>query len=136
MLDDKVGRFEVIFHRFFFITQVNKISICMFFFLLDDELKLRRFAFIEACAYYIRLKASSGDWNRLVMTTELAELITERYKIYGLDWAIGGLKSYEQLLKDGMQETCKFSMHCILNCFDSVHLIAFGLVEFNCSAGL
>lgn len=75
---------------------------------IDLELKSRRFAFIEACAYYIRLKGVYGDLDRLVMTTELVELITERYKMAKLHWAIGGFKCYEQLLMDGMQETRKF----------------------------
>lgn len=75
---------------------------------VDCQLKSRRFAFIEACAYYIRLKGANGDLDRLVMTTELATLITERYKNAKLHWAIGGFKCYEQLLIDGLEETRKF----------------------------
>lgn len=45
------------------------------------------------------------------MTTDLAELITERYKIKDLRWAIGGFKCYEQLLADGMNETGKRKCH-------------------------
>lgn len=79
-------------------------------------MKKRRYAFIEACAYYIRLKGAHGDLDRLVMTTELAELITERYKVANLHWAIGGFKRYEQLLNDGMRETRKI----IITDFDIV----------------
>lgn len=88
----------------------------MFIFGIEDvdcELKSRRFAYIQACAYYIRLKGINGDLDQLVMTSELVELITERYKYAKLDWAIGDFKSYEQMLIDGMQETRNFFLHSV-----------------------
>lgn len=74
-------------------------------------MKLRRLKFIEACAYYVRLSGGLDDLNRLAMTNDLAQLITERFKMCKLDWAIAGFKSYEQLLNDGMQEICNFPMY-------------------------
>lgn len=61
---------------------------------------------MEACAYYIRLKGIFGDVDRLEMTQELVDLITERFKASNLEWAISSLKQYRKLLDDGMEETC------------------------------
>lgn len=69
---------------------------------------MRRLKIIEACAYYIRLKGKAGDLDRLVMTNDLAELITERLKMCELDYAIADFKFYEDLLTNGMEETCNF----------------------------
>lgn len=76
---------------------------------LDYKLKLRRYEFIVACAYYIQLKGDNGDLDRLVMTTELAELITERYKTTDMHWAVADFKYYEQLLDAGLNESRNLS---------------------------
>lgn len=80
-----------------------KISFC----LRNIDFELRRMKFIEACAYYIRIKGLFGDVDRLEMTTELADLITERFRASNLEWAITSANGYKKLLEDGMQETCK-----------------------------
>lgn len=98
------------------------------------ELESRRLAFIEACAYYIRLKGINGDLDRLVMTMELAELITERYKMKQLFWAISGFKSYEQLLADGMAETGKRKFLVPFFTLKSFGILSFDWFFFNFSA--
>lgn len=78
--------------------------------LLDFE--LRRLKFVEACAYYVRIAAISV--NKLEMTQDLADLITERFNAAGLKWAIGPLKFYNRLLEEGMKEKCKFFFYHIV----------------------
>lgn len=72
--------------------------------LLDFE--LRRLKFIEACAYYVRI--TDINVNQLVMTQDLADLITERFRTANLEWAIGPAKFYTRLLEEGLHEKCNF----------------------------
>lgn len=46
--------------------------------------------------------------DHLVMTQDLGDLITERFRAANLEWAVGPDKFYTRLLEEGLHEKCKF----------------------------